>query len=89
MFLTLLTLLPLLAPTLAAPQPNADPECLLCGGMQGHASTSTATIFYDKYSTASGFSQFTSEIVRTVGTDLSAVITWAGLGLSAAEPHAL
>jgi len=24
-----------------------------------------------------------------VGTDLSAVITWAGLGLSAAEPHAL
>jgi len=26
---------------------------------------------------------------RYVGTDLSAVITWAGLGLSAAEPHAL
>jgi hypothetical protein len=24
-----------------------------------------------------------------VGTDLSAVITWVGLGLSAAEPHAL
>jgi len=23
------------------------------------------------------------------GVDLSAVITWAGLGLSAAEPHAL
>jgi hypothetical protein len=65
MFLTLLTLLPLLVPTLAAPQPNADPECLFCGGMQGHASTSTDTIFYDKYSTASGFSQFTSEIVRT------------------------
>jgi hypothetical protein len=63
MFLTLLTVLPLLAPTLAAPQPNADPECLL--GMQGHASTSTDTIFYDKYSTASGFSQFTSEIMRT------------------------
>ena len=26
---------------------------------------------------------------RSVGTDLSAVITWVGLGLSAAEPHAL
>jgi hypothetical protein len=26
---------------------------------------------------------------RSVGTDLSAVITWAGLGLCAAEPHAL
>jgi len=26
---------------------------------------------------------------RTVGTDLSAVITWVGLGLCAAEPHAL
>jgi len=26
---------------------------------------------------------------RSVGTDLSAVIMWAGLGLSAAEPHAL
>jgi len=26
---------------------------------------------------------------RSVGTDLSAFITWAGLGLSAAEPHAL
>jgi len=25
---------------------------------------------------------------RSVGTDLSAVITWVGLGLSAAEPHA-
>jgi len=24
-----------------------------------------------------------------VGTDLSAVMTWVGLGLSAAEPHAL
>ena len=46
-------------------QPNADPECLFCGRMQGHASTSTNTIFYDKYSTVSGFSQFTSEIVRT------------------------
>jgi len=27
--------------------------------------------------------------IIAVGTDLSAVITWAGLGLSAAEPHAL
>jgi len=27
--------------------------------------------------------------VICVGTDLSAVITWVGLGLSAAEPHAL
>ena len=26
---------------------------------------------------------------RNVGTDLSAVITWVGLGLSAAEPLAL
>jgi len=26
---------------------------------------------------------------RKCGTDLSAVITWVGLGLSAAEPHAL
>jgi len=26
---------------------------------------------------------------RSVGTDLSAVITWVGLGLCAAEPHAL
>jgi len=26
---------------------------------------------------------------RSVGTDMSAVITWVGLGLCAAEPHAL
>jgi len=39
--------------------------------------------------TAANDCRFFQYFPGTVGTDLSAVITWAGLGLSAAEPHAL
>jgi hypothetical protein len=67
MFLPLLTLLPLLAPTFAAPQPNTSSQCSHCKRMEGDDSDSPLSSFFDKYSTVPGFADFTSELYLAAG----------------------